>query len=124
MVPQGAFGFISGLCLLDKGTETFYLSGAAPGEAVFLGAARASSLVVRRTLLTETASERVGKKVCKVEIGTEQEKLTMQLNGSQIFVEVLCEQGVDTIFGYPGGAVRSEERRVGKECRSRWSPYH
>ena len=24
----------------------------------------------------------------------------------------------------PGIAVRSEERRVGKECRSRWSPYH
>src|SRR3712207_6349774 len=23
-----------------------------------------------------------------------------------------------------GGARRSEERRVGKECRSRWSPYH
>ena len=23
-----------------------------------------------------------------------------------------------------GGAERSEERRVGKECRSRWSPYH
>src|SRR2546425_12241137 len=22
------------------------------------------------------------------------------------------------------GQVRSEERRVGKECRSRWSPYH
>ena len=22
------------------------------------------------------------------------------------------------------GCVRSEERRVGKECRSRWSPYH
>ena len=22
------------------------------------------------------------------------------------------------------GASRSEERRVGKECRSRWSPYH
>ena len=24
----------------------------------------------------------------------------------------------------PGGIIRSEERRVGKECRSRWSPYH
>ena len=27
----------------------------------------------------------------------------------------------------PAGAefgIRSEERRVGKECRSRWSPYH
>src|SRR3989449_9155024 len=23
-----------------------------------------------------------------------------------------------------GEALRSEERRVGKECRSRWSPYH
>ena len=23
-----------------------------------------------------------------------------------------------------GGELRSEERRVGKECRSRWSPYH
>ncbi len=29
----------------------------------------------------------------------------MQLNGSQILTEVLIEQGVDTVFGYPGGAV-------------------
>ena len=34
-------------------------------------------------------------------------------------------------FGHHNGAIqielaanRSEERRVGKECRSRWSPYH
>ena len=26
--------------------------------------------------------------------------------------------------GRIGDFVRSEERRVGKECRSRWSPYH
>ena len=25
---------------------------------------------------------------------------------------------------YIGARSRSEERRVGKECRSRWSPYH
>ena len=29
----------------------------------------------------------------------------MKLNGSQILIECLVEQGVDTIFGYPGGAV-------------------
>ena len=29
----------------------------------------------------------------------------MQLNGSQIIIECLLEQGVDTIFGYPGGAI-------------------
>ena len=30
------------------------------------------------------------------------------------------------LTGLAGGAAvaRSEERRVGKECRSRWSPYH
>ena len=27
-------------------------------------------------------------------------------------------------FGSCQGQQRSEERRVGKECRSRWSPYH
>ena len=31
--------------------------------------------------------------------------------------------GVKT-SGCSGMAERSEERRVGKECRSRWSPYH
>ncbi len=29
----------------------------------------------------------------------------MQLNGSQIMIECLLEQGVDTIFGYPGGSI-------------------
>ena len=34
---------------------------------------------------------------------------------------VLDQNLFGRIFGY---ADRSEERRVGKECRSRWSPYH
>ncbi|MCL2514256.1 MAG: thiamine pyrophosphate-binding protein, partial [Oscillospiraceae bacterium] len=29
----------------------------------------------------------------------------MKLNGSEILVECLKEQGVDVVFGYPGGAV-------------------
>src|SRR5687767_13338050 len=28
------------------------------------------------------------------------------------------------VFNFGSSAARSEERRVGKECRSRWSPYH
>src|SRR2546430_5004444 len=35
---------------------------------------------------------------------------------------------LSTTFAFSGsrspGSARSEERRVGKECRSRWSPYH
>src|SRR5437899_11729465 len=34
----------------------------------------------------------------------------------------LVLSGTITISG--GGLLRSEERRVGKECRSRWSAYH
>ena len=32
---------------------------------------------------------------------------------------------IDAIYtDYAKESDRSEERRVGKECRSRWSPYH
>src|SRR5256886_8283446 len=36
-------------------------------------------------------------------------------------ISSLCTR-LATRFGF--FAARSEERRVGKECRSRWSPYH
>lgn len=32
-------------------------------------------------------------------------RLTMKKNGSEILMECLLEQGVDTVFGYPGGSV-------------------
>src|SRR5271166_1625485 len=49
-----------------------------------------------------------------------------------IFLEILIGLGIDfgihLISRYDEertyGMARSEERRVGKECRSRWSPYH
>src|SRR2546426_1757548 len=44
---------------------------------------------------------------------------------------ILLSGGDETLTGVSGVSrsvivleVRSEERRVGKECRSRWSPYH
>ena len=41
---------------------------------------------------------------------------------------LVANEEVDVVFGVPAidivPVVRSEERRVGKECRSRWSPYH
>src|SRR5256885_1986855 len=41
--------------------------------------------------------------------------------GRRIHVE-MKEDGTNILI--QGIAIRSEERRVGKECRSRWSPYH
>src|SRR3712207_9243113 len=41
------------------------------------------------------------------------------------FVGIVEEVGSGVTNLQPGDrVVRSEERRVGKECRSRWSPYH
>src|SRR2546429_3456681 len=41
-----------------------------------------------------------------------------QIKGNKLFADSpLVRQGRLSV-------VRSEERRVGKECRSRWSPYH
>ena len=46
------------------------------------------------------------------------------------YSESYAAAGVDITAGYRSVELmkqyvaRSEERRVGKECRSRWSPYH
>src|SRR2546425_5429978 len=41
-------------------------------------------------------------------------------------ISVLQNERGEQTLGWQGyeTLVRSEERRVGKECRSRWSPYH
>ena len=36
----------------------------------------------------------------------------------------IAVRGPLTVAAPPVAGHRSEERRVGKECRSRWSPYH
>ena len=57
----------------------------------------------------------------------------LPIYGSGAIIVLLCTIGVRDqvilifIFGMTGATIleyRSEERRVGKECRSRWSPYH
>ena len=39
-------------------------------------------------------------------------------------IEDLHTQELSCVEKYKRYGQRSEERRVGKECRSRWSPYH
>ena len=43
------------------------------------------------------------------------------VNEPYIFGQIAATNAVSDIYAMGG---RSEERRVGKECRSRWSPYH
>ena len=41
-----------------------------------------------------------------------------------MFKEKIIIEMKEVFKEIPFGIERSEERRVGKECRSRWSPYH
>ena len=50
-------------------------------------------------------------------LATMSHEIRTPMNGVLGMIDVLQRQGLD-------GPQRSEERRVGKECRSRWSPYH
>ena len=46
-------------------------------------------------------------------------------SGANVLVSYVCAVQVQSFRKVAGSAfARSEERRVGKECRSRWSPYH
>src|SRR3989454_12792343 len=52
-------------------------------------------------------------------------KAVLAFAGSSLDRAVKCTVFLADIQDFAAmNAVRSEERRVGKECRSRWSPYH
>ena len=54
------------------------------------------------------------------------EKGEISTEGVKALTRHLISKGVKGVYvgGSSGECIRSEERRVGKECRSRWSPYH
>ena len=70
------------------------------------------------------------------QVQADQDIVEVETNKATMNVTAPCPGRVEKFLikvneSYPVGAVlgyleasRSEERRVGKECRSRWSPYH
>ena len=67
--------------------------------------------------LTGTISAKQGFKL--LEIYNKKGVFGKGTDGANLYIEV-----VDNFKEFLDGFNRSEERRVGKECRSRWSPYH
>ena len=60
--------------------------------------------------------------------GAPQGSFTNHFRSKEAFAVEVLDQYFDYLKGLVSEALndetRSEERRVGKECRSRWSPYH
>ena len=98
-VPADAFGAIVKKelpFLLDTGITDYH----GPGHHSFMGADPFLKIISRGC---ESAIECRGKRT------------TVSGNPFDVLGDVIRRFEVDG---------RSEERRVGKECRSRWSPYH
>ena len=54
-------------------------------------------------------------------IGKDENGKDWSISGKSFLASLVLANGVERA---KTKAARSEERRVGKECRSRWSPYH
>ena len=66
---------------------------------------------------TMNCTDKTGKVVSATVVSDEDELMLMTTAGQSVRIKVATVRET-------GRATRSEERRVGKECRSRWSPYH
>src|SRR3712207_2423809 len=49
---------------------------------------------------------------------------TVNVQGNKVTIKPYGTRKRDLAVTNTARSIRSEERRVGKECRSRWSPYH
>src|SRR2546430_2940382 len=102
---------------------------AAPGAAVYSRkqldelTEKAKSLKARGAYFVKVAPEGLTSTVEKL-IGAENVKKLAEACSAKPGDLVVAVSAKEQIKGTEAAALRSEERRVGKECRSRWSPYH
>ena len=111
--PALALGFVGGMIAYN-------------GKSGFLGAIVAGFLAGYVILLLRKGCEKLPEaleKLAPVLIYPVVGILIMGLAMNYVVEPVMgvINTGLNTWLGSMG---RSEERRVGKECRSRWSPYH
>src|SRR2546422_10910560 len=94
--------------------------GAARKLSITVGELQEERIAARDTprsqKLSETLANRLG--IVVAELSAEKKKEMRIANGLEV-TDVRPDARADVRRGD-----RSEERRVGKECRSRWSPYH
>src|SRR2546422_10859046 len=103
-------------------TDVVFLSGVRTGFGTFGGTLKDLSAIELGAVASKHALERSG--VPPAEVGHSIFGNALQTSADAIY----CARHIGLKAGLPievpAVTVRSEERRVGKECRSRWSPYH
>ena len=94
-------------------SEVSEAAGGARRTWVLVITSVASFMVVLDALVVATALTAI-----KADLGASVTQLEWTVNAYGLSFAVLL------MTAAAAGDRRSEERRVGKECRSRWSPYH
>src|SRR5258708_40064349 len=89
------------------------------------------SIVPARRPLRDSSGKSLIPPSPTVEVGVRPGRVTNPVATATKLAKVtgLASAEADQVVGQiraapPNAFLRSEERRVGKECRSRWSPYH
>ena len=86
------------------------------GGAGFIGSNLVDALLLRGDEVTVVDNLVTGRRVnLEGALAAGAELLELDIRDAQALSEVTADRKPEA---------RSEERRVGKECRSRWSPYH
>ena len=120
----------------------------APGSSITVNAQEATTIIRDYTIekpdwealtamLTPAMSNHDGALMVKAkqsalapQLPTTAEQAVSRANNLFMAAAVICNDYLDTAEtvadwdAQSAATTRSEERRVGKECRSRWSPYH
>ena len=128
------------LVLVGNGDSVFTLASAGPNDtniitgngtqrAGIVGAAGNEILRLNATEGNMVTIAPVAANVLPAPLNVIQRLSTAAPNNLQVVINANEERGKVVIKASAGdnptaGRSRSEERRVGKECRSRWSPYH
>ena len=71
-----------------------------------------------KTMLAKTVAKSVDAQFSRIQFTPD--LLPSDVTGINYYNQKIGKSSADVSYGLR----RSEERRVGKECRSRWSPYH
>src|ERR1035437_1110532 len=103
-----------------RGEVTVQVLTGAPDERFVPGATFTTDPAAAGPLVLRSARDNNGILLLGFE-HTDDRSGAEALRGIKLLADVLAHDGDDEAW-YERDLVRSEERRVGKECRSRWSP--
>ena len=80
--------------------------------------------IIIRPIISEKSMDNTEQKKYTFRVAKDANKIEIKNAVEEIFDVTVAKVTTMNIKGKIKRRSRSEERRVGKECRSRWSPYH